>query len=279
MNATRFQELSKIAVLEVFLLFLGNLLMISLFFTIIPAIVIQEKLPDSFLQEHTEFSEQQKVIQGHMQELLKAPGNLQKEYFTIASEKKPGLLVWNNVFWVVSFLLPALWLYRKFKQPFNNLSDKFQFNFIFYGFLTGMVTIFAVSVLTQIFLAMGLEIKGDPFHQILFGKLQNNQKLLVWSIYSIGILTGIIEEVFFRGFLLTPFLVKKFPVEGLIFSSLLFGFVHGGSALIPVILSVVGFIFGYSYLKTGNIWVPIIGHITYNSSLLLTAYHFGDLYK
>ena len=106
-----------------------------------------------------------------------------------------------------------------------------------------------------------------------------NYYLLAWSIYTVGLITGILEEVVFRGFLLTHFMNKGFAREGLYITSLIFGMMHfsfDSSPIVPFLLTFVGLLFGTIYLQFKNIWVSIGAHATYNSLGLITAYFLGD---
>ena len=273
---SRFAEISRTVFFQATLFITGNLIMMTLFFTFIPAVIIQNKIS---IEPGTAIEETKKLVESQLTELLNKPGKLEKEYFTLATEKSPAVLLWNNFFWLIAFLLPAVWAYKKFKEPFNNLSDPIHPAALFGGFLVGLFTISFVFTVTRILAGLGVNLKGNDLHEMLFRNLRGNQDLFLWSVYSVGILTGIIEEVFFRGFLFTQFRDKNLPMEGLFFSSVIFGSVHyspEASIFVPVMLTFVGFIFGYSYFKTGNIWVAITAHTTYNSTLLVIAYLAGE---
>ncbi|EMF43826.1 CAAX protease self-immunity [Leptospira interrogans serovar Canicola str. LT1962] len=105
--------------------------------------------------------------------------------------------------------------------------------------------------------------------------MKGNRSLLLWSLYSVGLITGIVEEVFFRGFCLRQFQGRGLEIPGLLFTSIVFGLVHYSgqtSVSVPILLSFVGMFFGLFYLKTGNIWYSISAHVSYNSIMLLIAY-------
>lgn len=89
-------------------------------------------------------------------------------------------------------------------------------------------------------------------------------------------LVPISEEIFFRGYLLGFFVhpnntaSTRRKVIALIASSIIFGIMHfqGFSSFTDVFiivwLTIVGFIFGLAYLKTGNLMTSIGAHIGYN---------------
>lgn len=89
-----------------------------------------------------------------------------------------------------------------------------------------------------------------------------------------GIAPGIFEEIFFRGivisYLMKFFRNSKYILTVVIVSALIFGIIHLFNGLLGAPLDVTIFQFFYSfamavlfgavYLRTGNIWVPIILH-------------------
>ena len=88
---------------------------------------------------------------------------------------------------------------------------------------------------------------------------------LIW----LGLLPGLSEELLFRGVLLPALGGNHFAV---IVSSVSFGVLHLSSPqqwAYVVWATIVGFIFAYSALLSGNLLVPIVAHIVTN---LLSSY-------
>jgi len=88
-----------------------------------------------------------------------------------------------------------------------------------------------------------------------------------WWIFALNnlLLTCVIEEVFFRGFIQNK-LTKQFsPIVGLVVASCLFGIAHfaGGFGYV-LIASLAGFLYGFVYLNTGKIWHAILIHFCLN---------------
>lgn len=82
------------------------------------------------------------------------------------------------------------------------------------------------------------------------------------------ILVGFAEEIYGRGYIMSVLRqTRNIPVV-VIVSSVIFALMHSfnsGIALIPYInLTLVGVLFAYIYLKSGNIWMSIGYHITWN---------------
>jgi len=96
---------------------------------------------------------------------------------------------------------------------------------------------------------------------------------LVWRILGMGILAPIVEELVFRGVILSRLSEWLSLRKSMWASSVLFGLIH----LNPVqILSSTpaGFLFAWQYVKSRNIWLPIVGHMVFNLAnvFLLHAY-------
>ena len=95
---------------------------------------------------------------------------------------------------------------------------------------------------------------------------------LLVAITVFGIVGPIGEEVFFRGVLQTKLAEwglspgKSICVAAAIFSLIHFQF-YG---FFPRLL--LGVLFGYLFLWSGNIWVPIVAHVINNSLFVLTAF-------
>jgi len=90
-------------------------------------------------------------------------------------------------------------------------------------------------------------------------------KPLLWpDLIWLGLLPGLSEELLFRGVILAAFGLNT---TALIVSSVCFGVLHmSGKQQWPYMVwaTVVGVIFGYSALATGNLLVPIVAHIFTN---------------
>ncbi len=97
------------------------------------------------------------------------------------------------------------------------------------------------------------------------------EKGLWFTIFVVGVLPGVCEEVMFRGFILNA-LKKKGIWYGIIFSAVLFGAFHlDPFRFLPVTL--LGIWLGYLAVKTKSLYVPILAHFTQNSlAIIITNY-------
>ncbi|MDA3814391.1 MAG: CPBP family intramembrane metalloprotease, partial [Candidatus Cloacimonetes bacterium] len=94
----------------------------------------------------------------------------------------------------------------------------------------------------------------------------------IWfTIFVVGVLPGICEEVMFRGFILSA-LRKKGIWYGIILTAILFGAFHlDPFRLLPA--SLLGIWLGYLAIKTNSLYVPILAHFAQNTiTILITNY-------
>ncbi len=88
-----------------------------------------------------------------------------------------------------------------------------------------------------------------------------------WWLFALNnlLLTCIIEEVFFRGFIQQRLTSLINPLTGLILTSLLFGIAHFSGGFHYVLLATLaGFLYGLVYLNTGKLWHAILLHFCFN---------------
>ena len=100
----------------------------------------------------------------------------------------------------------------------------------------------------------------------------NAQNYGFWfSIFVIGVLPGICEEVLFRGFIINGFRKLGFW-RAIVISGVLFGIFHlDPFRLIPA--SLLGIWMGYMLLRTNSIFVPMFAHFVNNSfTIIITSY-------
>lgn len=116
--------------------------------------------------------------------------------------------------------------------------------------------------------------------------ITNNIKLdrgLLYPVFSMSTLFGLIsfvivgisEELLSRGYCINALNVMGKPWMSVIISSVIFSLLHLLNPNLRVFgllnIALVGILFGYMYLKTNNLWMPIGYHITWN-------YFQGDIF-
>lgn len=99
---------------------------------------------------------------------------------------------------------------------------------------------------------------------------------MLMAVVVMGALTGIGEEVFFRGALQSKLnVVFKNPHIAIWVASFIFSFVHFQFyGFVPRML--LAALFGYMYYWSGNLWVPIVAHAVNNGSTVLALYFTKD---
>ena len=95
---------------------------------------------------------------------------------------------------------------------------------------------------------------------------------MLWLVLIVGVLTGIAEEMFFRGALLGTFLQKSVNKHvSIIFVAAIFSAFHMQFfGFFPRLL--LGIWFGYLVVWTRSLWVPIIAHALNNSLVVVATY-------
>jgi membrane protease YdiL (CAAX protease family) len=92
--------------------------------------------------------------------------------------------------------------------------------------------------------------------------------LMLAGYFALFILAGASEEIVFRGYILQN--LREWPgtILAVVISSILFGLVHGLNPhfnLFAVLnIALAGVAFCYAYLITGNLWLPLAFHFSWN---------------
>lgn len=106
----------------------------------------------------------------------------------------------------------------------------------------------------------------------------NSNTQLLAALIIIAVFAGVGEELVFRGIVQRKFYIAfKNPHLAIWLSAFIFSAVHlQFYGFFPRML--LGAMFGYFYFWTGNLWVPILGHI-FNNGLALILIHLVHLKK
>lgn len=180
------------------------------------------------------------------------------------------------IYYIVSFLIEALFGVTAFVVASSRKVDfikgigadkKINGNIVFYSVLISFVSIFFFGDLTNIFLAF-LEICG---YSSILGSLEISN----FGIYLVYVLTSCIapaicEEFLFRGVIASGFKEKGFKIA-LFASSIIFTLMHGNPEQ-TVHQFIIGYVIGYAFLKTGNIWIGVIVHFMNNFTAVTMTY-------
>jgi membrane protease YdiL (CAAX protease family) len=180
------------------------------------------------------------------------------------------------------FFVPA-WLYARINhvKPFTHLGFGHKVNIAQAGvviliMLACLPLVGALSSLTELlpFSKATFEkfkaIEDDYNAQInIIGKMDSFPEFLL-SLFMLAILPAVFEEVMFRGAVQNLFSRWwKMPILAIIVTSILFSAVHF-SYLGFLSRFALGFVLGWMFYRTGNIWLNIIAHAV-NNGVALTA--------
>ncbi|ERL65412.1 CPBP family intramembrane glutamic endopeptidase [Schleiferilactobacillus shenzhenensis] len=99
--------------------------------------------------------------------------------------------------------------------------------------------------------------------------LKNGNQMVIMIVLMTVFAAPIIEEMVFRGYVMTAFYTKN-PIWPILISGILFGAVHRNDNLAGTLIYVVlGMILAYVYRRTGNMGVNIGLHFLNNAPMLL----------
>lgn len=132
--------------------------------------------------------------------------------------------------------------------------------------LTGMaMAIFILYILAIIDSIYPLKnISGD--YEDLMNTIMSGNFVIVFI--TVGILGPIIEEIIFRGLVLSELRKVTHNTSAVIIQGVLFGIYHL-NPLQAMYASVIGIVLGYVMLRYKTLWAPILVHIFFNSLNIL----------
>ncbi len=110
----------------------------------------------------------------------------------------------------------------------------------------------------------------------LFARLFDTD-LGVWGgILRIVIIAPIVEEIIFRGLIMSGFSRIYHPAFAIFFSALLFALFHLNPWQFAAAFS-LGLVLGWIRIRTGSVLACIAGHAIHNGLVFLSVYYFNDL--
>ncbi|MEO0896378.1 MAG: CPBP family intramembrane glutamic endopeptidase [Bacteroidota bacterium] len=94
---------------------------------------------------------------------------------------------------------------------------------------------------------------------------------IIWAILVMAVVPAFCEEFFFRSMVQQELMKQMGPILAITVSAMIFSFMHlqfhgflGRLAL--------GFILGWMFWKTGNLWTSILGHFVFNAVSIIGGY-------
>ena len=184
------------------------------------------------------------------------------------------------------FLPPVMYAWICHAKPFKHLGFKGTINIqqlviIVLIILAASPAVDMLQQLTQLFpwskemLTKFKTAEDDYFKQVMIIARMDSFLDYIISMIMVALLPAVFEETLFRGGLqnlLSRWL--KFPIIAIIITSIVFSAIHG-SYLGFLSRFALGFVLGWIYYRTGNIWLNIIAHF-FNNGLALTTLYFSS---
>ena len=173
---------------------------------------------------------------------------------------------------VIMLLVPliAMRIYWKKKEKTTptlpTLSRRFGFDkpkgrTIAYAFALGALIYLFNIIVAGVFTGV-LSLIGFRFPTFGFGSFSGVGGLLI-AMLLIGVLPGLCEEVTHRGLLLNSFAQKFGIMKAMLYSSILFGFMHL-NVIQVFYAAILGYIIALAVVATRSLWVGVIMHFMNN---------------
>jgi len=182
-------------------------------------------------------------------------------------EKLPLALTLPATAVQLGVILLLTYLFRRFldRQSFTSLGFARRLGWLWetgFGFILGFVLIGGIFFIEW---AGGWLTLGDGVWR--FQALGSALRMLAgyWALF---ILAGASEEIMFRGYILQN--LREWPgtILAVVISSILFGLVHGlnphFNLMAALNITLAGLSFCYACLISGNLWLPIAYHVSWN---------------
>ena len=181
------------------------------------------------------------------------------------------------------FLPPVLYALLCHKKPFVHLGFKRKFNWssgvlVILIMLAALPMVSVLQDLTEMLpwskatLLKFKEAEDAYNRQVAVIARMNNFVDYLISVIMIAFLPAMFEEILFRGAiqnLLSRWL--KMPIVGIVITAIIFSAIHG-SYLGFLSRFALGFVLGWIFYRTGNIWLSILGHFFNNGFAITMLY-------
>jgi uncharacterized protein len=179
------------------------------------------------------------------------------------------------------FLPPVIYAAVCHKRPFVHLGFKSLLDIRSVGvviliMLAALPMVSTLQDLTEMLpwskaTLLKFKLAEDAYNQqvAVIARMDNFWDYLI-SVVMIAFLPAMFEEILFRGAIQNLFSRWfKMPVLGIVITAIIFSAIHG-SYLGFLSRFALGFVLGWMFYRTGNIWLNIIGHF-FNNAFAITA--------
>jgi len=181
---------------------------------------------------------------------------------------------------IMTFIpLVAIHIYRRkrkgFDPSFKNTFASFGFDkpsgrIIGYGFLLGALCFFLNMFVASMFQSI-LSLIGYRFPMGIGGSPFTGISGLFMLFFLVAILPGFCEEVTHRGFLMAGQIKRIGVMNAILFSSIMFGFMHL-NIVQAFYAAVLGYIIALATLATRSLWTGVIIHFMNNGIGIYLAF-------
>ena len=110
-----------------------------------------------------------------------------------------------------------------------------------------------------------------------FEEIATSPISLLWAIPSLAILPALLEELFFRGIVVTEY-ERRGAIRAVLMSALLFALCHFDLRNLPVYFF-SGLLFALVLLATNSLFATVILHAVYNTASLFAQRYLNALYE
>lgn len=192
--------------------------------------------------------------------LLNVTQNIQNveamnEYLTLCYELIPSIMFFTFILGIIPFFIIALKKHNKYLKKLN---------------IYEIITIFSCAISLNLLISGIIALIPQNIQENYNSAVGYIDSLSMWSLlFAVGIFAPIIEEIFFRYFMVGA--LKKKSILAILLPAILFGVSHG-NLVQGTYAFVLGVIFGIVYLYTNNLWITILLHMGINSSSVLFTF-------
>ncbi|MCI1849459.1 CPBP family intramembrane glutamic endopeptidase [Schleiferilactobacillus harbinensis] len=176
---------------------------------------------------------------------------------------------------MIALYIGAVWLmrfliHRYTDQPLVRRWEKRDALYVVLGYL-------AMFGAKLILLPFYTSISGEQLTKndaVIRGMLKDGNQIIFMIVFMTVIAAPILEEMVFRGYVMTAFYTRN-PIWPILISGVLFGLVHQNNNIAGTLIYVaLGAILAYVYRRTGNITVNIGLHFLNNAPMIFMALQF-----
>ena len=165
--------------------------------------------------------------------------------------------------YILGFVVPAiaLWLFLRKKQPYQPIKKQWHVPAVAPLIILSAVALnFAASYMNSYLVTLLLPFQMGDMSTLIGGADELHEILLMFV--SIAVIPAIVEEILFRGVILSN-LMPYGRTAAILGSAVLFGLMHG-NILQFFYTTMLGVVLGYVCVRTKSIWCGIIIHFVNN---------------